>query len=95
MRAVITFLPAKTSAFITLRWHSWIARPPPKGQVDKQNPLANQLVTLILTLKRIHNRIHAWFNLRYTIMQVIITLHGLNLSVNYLHKPKGRQTYYI
>ena len=22
------------------------------------------------------------------------TLHGLNLSVNYLHKPKGRQTYY-
>ena len=23
-----------------------------------------------------------------------ITLHGFNLSVNYLHKPKGRQTYY-
>ena len=38
MRAVITFLPAKTSAFITLRWHSWIARPPPKGQVAGSNP---------------------------------------------------------
>ncbi len=38
MRAVITFLPAKPSAFITLRWHSWIARPPPKGQVAGSNP---------------------------------------------------------
>jgi hypothetical protein len=38
MRAVITFLPAKTSALITLRWHSWIARPPPKGQVAGSNP---------------------------------------------------------
>ena len=24
--------------FIPLRWHSWIARPPPKGQVPGSNP---------------------------------------------------------
>ena len=37
-RAVVTFLPAKTRALLLLRWHSWIARPPPKGQVAGSNP---------------------------------------------------------
>lgn len=35
---------------ITSRWHSWIAQPPPKGQVSGSNPLwdANKINRLDL-----------------------------------------------
>ena len=31
---------------VTSRWHSWIARPPPKGQVRGSNPLRGAKIQL-------------------------------------------------